>query len=179
MLQDIQQNTGGHAADSVFPLGLCSCFLILSTFLAWYMCLPDKLMRLTIQEKSHFLSVGNKPDMVYLTRRARPESALWWLIIQTTMMVIFPRWYREAQETFLSVYCAAVCVNSPQLISVDQQSRSAWNTGSESWAVVSRRNNGKQVSYQSNTWCCVFPQKVKRIEYLIKLYHQSQSAVSQ
>lgn len=150
MLQDRRQNTGGHAADGVFPLGLCSCFLILSTSLtseAWCMCSPDKLMRSTVREKSHFLSVGNKSDMVYLTRRARPESALWWLIIQTTMMVIFPRWYRKAQETFLSVYCATVHVNSPQLILVDQQSRSACSTGYASWAVVSRRNNGKQASY--------------------------------
>lgn len=28
-----------------------------------------------------------------------------------------PRWYHEAQETFVSVYCAAMRVNSPQLIS--------------------------------------------------------------
>lgn len=121
---------------------------------------------------SHFLSAGNKSDMVYLTRRATPESALWRLIIQTTMMVIFPRWYRKAQETFLSVYCATVCVNSPQLTSADQQSRSAWSTGSGSWTscFTAKQWAARELSKQHVVLrSSVFPQKVKRIEYLIKL----------
>lgn len=58
-------------------------------------------------------------------------------IIQASLLVFIQRWYHEAQETLVSSYCAALRVNSPQLIS-------------DAWAVV---GGTQDLNHECSTLC--------------------------